>query len=99
MCWPNSLTRRYSMNFGPRKMQISIAAIPAIRISPMSGAAPGARRRPEQLAQRGGERLEACRPRALDEHDVAVAELSGEQLGRPPRAADQLVGAVVAGCL
>ena len=34
MCWPNSFRRRYSMNFGPRKMQISIAAMPAIRISP-----------------------------------------------------------------
>src|SRR5215216_6282555 len=39
MCWPNSLTRRYSMNFGPRKMQISIAAIPAISTSPISGVA------------------------------------------------------------
>src|SRR4051794_3252476 len=42
MCWPNSFTRRYSMNLGPRKMQISIAAMPAMRTSPMSGAAPSA---------------------------------------------------------
>ena len=34
ICWPNSRSRRYSMNFGPRKMQISIAAMPAMRISP-----------------------------------------------------------------
>src|SRR5215213_5522837 len=42
MCCPNSLTRRYSMNFGPRKMQISIAAIPAISTSPISGVASSA---------------------------------------------------------
>ena len=36
ICWPNSLTRRNWMNFGPRKIVISIAAMPAIRTSPRS---------------------------------------------------------------
>jgi len=35
ICWPNSFIRRYSMNFGPRKRQMNIAAMPAIRTSPI----------------------------------------------------------------
>jgi hypothetical protein len=48
MCWPNSFTRRYSMNLGPRKIQINIAAMPAIRTSPI-----------EQLPEGHGDCLQA----------------------------------------
>ena len=34
MCWPNSRSRRNSMNFGERKMQMSRDAVPAMRTSP-----------------------------------------------------------------
>jgi hypothetical protein len=34
MCWPNSFTRRYSMNRGPRNMQMSREAMPPMRTSP-----------------------------------------------------------------
>src|SRR4051812_13786183 len=88
MCWPNSFTRRNSMNFGPRKMQISIAAIPAINTSPI-----------EQLLEAGGDGLKAGRARALDQDRVAGLELRGEQLGRLLWAADQLVGVIAAGRL
>src|SRR3954452_14235197 len=88
MCWPNSLTLRNSMNFGPRKMQISIAAMPAIRTSPI-----------EQLLEGLGDGLEAGRAGALDEDRVARLELRREQLGRLLRRADQLVRPVVAGRL
>src|SRR3954471_21516122 len=81
MCWPNSLTRRNSMNLGPRKMQISIAAMPAISTSPMAGC-------PQQLLQRLGDGLEAGRARALDQDRVAGFELGGEQLGCLPGRAD-----------
>ncbi len=77
------------MNLGPRKMQISIAAIPAIRTSPIRPA-------PAQLL---GDRLEAGRARALDQDGVARLELGGQQLGRLGRVGDQLVGVVVAGRL
>src|SRR5690349_7140536 len=86
MCWPNSRTRRYSMNFGPRKMQISIAAMPAIKTSPISASA-------FQLEQRLGDRLETGRARALDQHRVARFEAGREQLGRLGRVGDQLSGA------
>src|SRR3984885_10507873 len=76
MCWPNSRTRRYSMNLGPRKMQISIAAIPAISTSPISG------RPSDQLRQLGGDGLEAGRARALDEDGVAGLQAGGQQLRR-----------------
>src|SRR3954451_18327044 len=92
MCWPNSLTRRYSMNFGPRKMQISIAAIPAIKTSPIARAPLGVENRLQPL----GDRLEAGRARALDEDDVAGLELGGEQLRRLLGRTDQLVGVLVA---
>ena len=36
MNWPNSRWRKKAMNFGDRKMQISSAAVPAIRTSPIS---------------------------------------------------------------
>src|SRR5262245_32947914 len=88
MCWPNSFTRRNSMNFGPRKMQISIAAMPAIRTSPI-----------EQLPEGLRDRLQARRARALDEDRVPRLELGGEQLGRLLGGADQLVRPVVAGRL
>ena len=39
MCWPNSLTRRNSMNRGPRNMQMSREPTPPIRISPSMGQA------------------------------------------------------------
>src|ERR1041385_743355 len=68
MCWPNSLTRRYSMNFGPRKMQISIAAMPAISTSPI-----------DQLRQGFGDGLEPGRPRSLDEDGVSRLEPRGKQ--------------------
>src|SRR3954447_19557040 len=87
MCWPNSFTRRYSMNFGPRKMQISIAAMPAIKTSPTVGS-------PQQVVQRDGHGLKAGRARALDQDRVARLELGGEQLGCLLGIADQLVGAI-----
>jgi hypothetical protein len=34
MCWPNSRSRRKEMNLGPRNMQMSSEAMPAMRISP-----------------------------------------------------------------
>src|SRR3954451_9801192 len=77
MCWPNSLTRRYSMNLGPRKMQISIAAMPAIRTSPMIGRLLVASGELEQLRQRHRHRLETGRARALDQDRVAGVELGG----------------------
>src|SRR3954463_68626 len=85
MCWPNSLTRRYSMNFGPRKMQISIAAIPAIRTSPI-----------EQRLQLLGEGLEPGRAGALDQDHVPRAELGAEQLGGLLGVAHQLIRGVLA---
>src|SRR5215207_1912473 len=99
MCWPNSLTRRYSMNFGPRKMQISIAAIPAISTSPMSVAASSARSSIDDGREGLGDRLQPGRARALDEDDVARLELGGEKLGRLLGSADQLVRVVVVGGL
>src|SRR5215203_5513447 len=89
MCCPNSFTRRYSMNFGPRKMQISIAAIPAIRTSPIADL--------HQLRQLLGDGLQAGRARSLDEDRVARFQLRRQQLRRLAGVGDQLVGAVVAG--
>src|SRR3954465_1583360 len=84
MFWPNSLTRRYSMNLGPRKMQISIAAMPAINTSPIHHP-------PERL----GHGLEAGRARALDQDRVAGFGLRGEPFGGLLGRAQQLVGPVV----
>src|SRR3954452_17603975 len=61
MFWPNSRSRRNSMNFGERKMQISSEAVAAIRTSPMRGA------HPEPLVGR----LERDPPGCIAEHDVA----------------------------
>src|SRR5215212_6938682 len=69
MFWPNSRTRRKSMNLGLRKMQMSSAAVPPMRISPMSGG----------LLERFGDDLESDAARALDEHGVAVLEQLGQQ--------------------
>src|SRR3954447_12673887 len=88
MCWPNSRTRRNSMNLGPRKMQISIAAIPAIRTSPIADL--------HQLRQLLGDRLEAGGARALDQDRVAGLQTCRQQLGRLVGIGDQLVGVVVA---
>src|SRR3954470_9337748 len=89
MCWPNSRTRRNSMNLGPRKMQISIAAMPAIRTSPIADL--------HQLRQLLGDRLEAGGARALDKDGVARLQPRRQQLGGLAWVGDQLVGVVVAG--
>ena len=75
------------MNFGPRKMQISIAAIPAIRTSPIRAAL---RQRSSATASRPAEREPLTRTASPG------SELGGEQLRRLVRVGDQLVGAVVA---
>src|SRR3954451_21296827 len=63
MNWPNSRSRRNSMNFGERKMQMSSEAVPAIKTSPTRGRL----RRDQRL----GHRLERDAARALDQHHVA----------------------------
>src|SRR5919206_336734 len=65
MNWPNSRSRRNAMNFGDRKMQISSAAQPAMRTSPM-------------LLQRLGDGFQADAPRRLDEHRVARCDDAGD---------------------
>src|SRR3954471_9512510 len=57
ICWPNSFSRRYSMNFGPRNMQSSSEAMPAMRMAPSMSA--------------GEYPLEPRRSRPLDQHAVA----------------------------
>src|SRR3954453_3821681 len=89
MCCPNSFTRRYSMNLGPRKMQISIAAMPAIRTSPIVGL--------QQLRQLLGDGLQAGRAGALDEDRVARLQPRCHELGGLGRAGDDHVGGVVRG--
>src|ERR1044072_9598461 len=111
MCWPNSLTRRNSMNLGPRKMQINIAAMPAISTSPILSAASsapvGARRVRLRLAPTPasggglvlaelGDVLQAGRARALDEDRAARLELGSEQLSRLGGVPGQLAWGVVA---
>src|SRR4051794_12052425 len=95
MCWPNSRTRSNSMNLGPRKMQISIAAMPAIRTSPISAPSGSL----DQLRQLLGDGLQAGRARALDQHRVSRAQVCGQQLGRLGGVGDQLVWPVLAGRL
>src|SRR3954470_18746990 len=76
MFWPNSLTRRKEMNCGDRKTQMSSAAVPPIRISPISG--------PGRLSdrQRFRDRFEPDPARRLDEHGVAgLHELLDERRG------------------
>src|SRR3977135_506632 len=87
MCWPNSLTRRSSMNLGPRKMQISIAAMPAIRTSPTA-------RRSQQLLEADADALGAGRARARDQDRGAGLDLGGEQLRRLLGITDQLIGVI-----
>src|SRR4051794_15969715 len=68
ICWPNSRSRRNSMNFGDRKTQISSDAVPAISTSP--------------IRQRLRHDLEADAPRALDEQHVArLDQLAGQRRG------------------
>src|SRR3954463_6047634 len=57
ICWPNSFSRRYSMNFGPRNMQSRSEAMPAMRIAPSMSA--------------GEYPLEPRRSRPLDQDAVA----------------------------
>src|ERR1700755_2448326 len=66
MNWPNSRSRRNSMNFGERKMQMSSEAVPAIRTSPTRGGLRG--------DERLRDRLERDPARALHQHDVAGAD-------------------------
>src|SRR3954469_13921335 len=89
MCWPNSRTRSNSMNLGPRKMQISIAAIPAIRTSPIADL--------HQLRQLLGDGLKTGRTGTLDEDRIAGLQPCRQQLGRLVGVGDELVGVVVAG--
>src|SRR3954451_15443517 len=56
ICCPNSFSRRYSMNFGPRNMHKSSDAMPAMRISPSTA---------------GEHPLEPRRAGPLDEDPVA----------------------------
>ena len=58
MNWPNSRCCRKAMNFGDRKMQMSSAAVPAMRTSPM------ARYDPRRGAQALRDDLEADAARA-----------------------------------
>src|SRR3954471_7957573 len=85
ICWPNSRSRRKSMNLGERKMQMSSDAVPAIRTSPM-------RHRLERL----GDDLEADAARALDEHHVARPDQLAGQRGRLGGVGDR-VGLAVEG--
>ena len=70
---PNSRCCRKAMNFGDRKMQMSSAAVPAMRTSPIARLSA-----PQAL----GDDLEADAARALDEHGVAGRdELARERRG------------------
>src|SRR3954453_15890367 len=86
MCCPNSRTRRNSMNLGPRKMQISLAAMPAIRTSPIA-----------DLHQLLGDGLQAGGARALDQDRITWFQPCRQQLGGLVGISDELVGVVVAG--
>src|SRR3712207_1336702 len=72
MFWPNSFRRRNAMNFGLRKMQMSSAAVPPMRISPM---------RSGRLLQGFGHDLQPDAARPLHEHGVAVLQQLGQQRG------------------
>ena len=84
------------MNRGPRKIVISIAAIPAIRISPRSiGRGAGDLRDSSTIhgafggrrgAQLVGDQLEADRARALDQHRVARLDEALDERGTAARA-------------
>src|SRR5688500_1825450 len=77
MCWPNSRSRRNWMYLGPRKIEISSEASPAIRISPITRVRPSCRRALERL----GHTFEADGPRGLHQHDVARLDQAGHQRG------------------
>ncbi len=103
MCCPNSLTRRYSMNFGPRKIVISIAAMPAIRTSPRS-----IRSTASKLAPQASPRLpinssvKCSRPterEPLTRTMSPSASRPSASLDRRRRVRRPLVGRVVAGQL
>ena len=92
ICWPNSLSRRYSMNFGPRNMQISSEAMPAMRISPSIGLAPSTRSRPTErdpLTARGrpacGQLLEQRAGLLGRRHRRASRRRSLRRTAAPPR--------------
>src|SRR4051794_15841625 len=70
ICWPNSRSRRNSMNFGDRKTQISSDAVPAIRTSPM-----------RRSLQRLGDDLEPDPAGPLHEHHVSALQQLTHQRG------------------
>src|SRR5215218_509249 len=74
MNWPNSRSRRNWMNLGERKMQISSAALPAMRTSPM-------------LLQRLGDGFQPDAPRSLHQHGVPRREQAGDERRRLGRVA------------
>ena len=78
------------MNFGPRKMQISIAAMPAIRISPSTY------RSVRELLR---DPLQPHRARALDQDRIARPKRRGERVGGGLGVRHLLVGLVRGGLL
>src|SRR5918998_5116952 len=92
MNWPNSRRCRNAMNFGDRKMQMSNAAVPAMRTSPMV-ALPLLRARRLQALR---DDLQADAARALDEQRVAGREQLADErrrgagvIGRVPLTAER----------
>src|SRR5690349_18704324 len=83
MFWPNWLTCRNAMNFGATKMQMSSAAVPPIRTSPIA-------LRPHSLEVLGHD-LEADAARRLDQDRVAGLDELGQQRGRLVGVLDRLV--------
>src|SRR5919197_566271 len=79
--WPYSLRRRNAMKRGPARIEISIAARPAIRTRTTLG---GHRR------QRLGDRFQPQRAGAFDEHAVAGLKLVAERLGGLSGVADDV---------
>src|SRR5918997_3796028 len=73
ICWPNSRSRRNSMNLGDRKTQISSDAVPAIRTSPMPQRLARDRDVVERLLAPAGELLPLLVALAGDHHHVAGA--------------------------
>src|SRR3954467_2952104 len=80
---PNSRARRNAMNFGDRKMQMSSAAVPAMRTSPISGPSRSMLRGvPLRRCFQGlRDDLEPHAARGLDQHGVAGLEQAGDDLG------------------
>src|SRR3954469_3074095 len=71
--WPNSLRRRNSMNFGPARIEMMSARIPAIRTRTT------ARQSPREGL---GDALEPERARGLDEDGVAGPQSTADDLDR-----------------